>query len=144
MRFSPAVDIDHQLGSDTARDGTGASEIGLSGQRPEQERTFVGEAEKTEGEERPPFDLDRLGPEKRELWDENYSEPPGPESDVGPDFRIMEFGWICAFELVGVRRLVSEYLSETGLPGRVAEYRRNVMEASRYGLIRPEPEADPD
>jgi len=82
----------------------------------------------------PPFDLARLRPEEREIWDADFSEPPDPESGDGPGVVIWGFGWICMLELWGVPKVVAEYMNEGDSAKNIAAYQENVRRGRRVRL----------
>jgi hypothetical protein len=91
----------------------------------------------------PPFDLARLRPEERQIWDADFSEPPDPESGDGPGVTLWAFGWICLLELWGVPKVVAEYMNEGNSARNLATYQENVRRA-RHGLPDPAPDAESD
>ena len=93
----------------------------------------------TEPDDWPPFDLARLRPEEREIWDADFSEPPDPESGDGPGVVIWGFGWICMIELWGVPKVVAEYMNEGDSAKNIATYQENVRRGRR---VRSEPAQD--
>jgi hypothetical protein len=78
-----------------------------------------------------PFDLDRLHPEERQLWEEYFT---GPGND-GPVVRVWAFGYACMLELWGPPQVVSEYLAGHDPDNLVGQYLENVRRARREGRL---------
>jgi hypothetical protein len=78
-----------------------------------------------------PFDLSRLSPEERALWDE-YFAGPLPEN-VGPAIRVWEFGYACMLELTGPPDVVTEYLERVDPDRTIVKYLDNVRRARGVG-----------
>ena len=75
-----------------------------------------------------PFDLDRLDPDERELWDEFFAGPLGNE---GPTVRVWGFDYACMLLLSGRPKVVDEYLRSNDPDNRVPRYFENVLKAKR-------------
>ena len=76
-----------------------------------------------------PFDLDRLDPDERELWDEFFAGPLGNE---GPTVRVWGFDYACMLLLSGHDR--RSWMSTCGSndpDNRVPRYFENVLKAKR-------------
>ena len=80
----------------------------------------------------PPFDLDRLTPGNRELWEECFI---GPLGDEGPAVRVWGFGYACMMFGDGVPEEVAEYLEEGGSGEKIRQYLDNVRAARDRGEI---------
>ena len=77
------------------------------------------------------FDVDRLDPEERQLWDEHFSGP--PVGDEGPLITIWSFGYACMLELNGPPAVVSDCLSKHDPDNLILQYLENVRRAGRKG-----------
>jgi len=75
-----------------------------------------------------PFDLDRLDPEERGLWEELASDSP---SDDGPAVLVWSFGYACMLELGRVPDVVGERLDELDPHDLVRRYVENVRAGGR-------------
>jgi hypothetical protein len=74
-----------------------------------------------------PFDLSRLKPEERELWDKYFAGP--LEDNEGPVLRAWCFGYLCMLELWGPPKVVAEYLHREDPENLVKQYLENVRRA---------------
>ena len=81
----------------------------------------------------PEFDLSRLRPEERELWDECFAGPL-PEG-TGEPIRVWSFGYACMLELWGPPDVVNEYLAEVDPDNTIMQYLENVREARKRGEL---------
>ena len=75
-----------------------------------------------------PFDLSRLRPEERELWDEHFAGP-FREGEGGPAVRAWCFGYACMLELWGPPKVVAEYLHREDPENLIRQYLENVRRA---------------
>lgn len=82
----------------------------------------------------PPFDLDRLTPEERELWDE-YIEPNDHSKD-GEKFYVAVYGFvqICILELGTVPEVAHEHLDNGRIAEQLTQYQTNMREKRRREL----------
>ena len=71
-----------------------------------------------------PFDVDRLNPEERALWDEHFAA--GQDSLL---IRVWGFGYWCMLAVDGVPAVVSEWLAKEDPDNLVARYLNNVRRA---------------
>jgi hypothetical protein len=72
-----------------------------------------------------PFDLDRLRPEERDLWQKHFT---GPDDD-GPVVRVWSFGYACMLELWGPPTVVTEWLEQNDPNNLTLQYLENVRRA---------------
>lgn len=78
----------------------------------------------------PPFDLDRLEPEERALWDE-YVEP-SDHSEGGKFFgEVYGFVQICLIELGTVPEVAHEQLDNGRIAEQLTQYQANMREKLR-------------
>ena len=84
----------------------------------------------TASESRPPFQLTRLRPEERELWDEHFAG-----STDAPTVTVWGFGYACMLELWGPPPVVVEYLREHDPDNRVRQYLDNMRRARWEGRL---------
>ena len=81
----------------------------------------------------PEFDLSRLRPEERELWDTYFARPLAEgESEL---IRIWSFGYACMLELWGPPDVVVEWLHEVDPDNKVKQYLENMREARARGKL---------
>jgi hypothetical protein len=80
----------------------------------------------------PPFDLDRLHPEERDLWEKKFATSIAEDGEV---VRVWSFGYICMLELWGVPEVVGEWLQEHDPENTVRQYLDNVRRARREGRL---------
>jgi hypothetical protein len=73
----------------------------------------------------PPFDVDRLNPEQRRLWDEHFAS--GTES---LPIRVWSFGYWCMLT-IDVPDLATEWLAEVDPDNLIRQYQENVRGARR-------------
>jgi hypothetical protein len=73
-----------------------------------------------------PFDVDRLNPEERKLWDEHFAS--GADSLA---IRAWSFGYWCMLDLGQVPEVVTEYLDEVDFDNLVLLYLNNVRRERR-------------
>ena len=78
-----------------------------------------------------PFDLTRLKPEERDLWDEFFAGPYA-EGD-SPLIRVWGFGYACMLDLWGAPDVVVEYLDEHDPENMVQQYLDSVRRAREDG-----------
>jgi hypothetical protein len=71
------------------------------------------------GKEFAPFDVDRLNPEERRLWDERFASG----EDALP-IRVWSFGYWCMLA-IGVPEVVTEWLAEEDPDNLVRRYLEN-------------------
>lgn len=78
----------------------------------------------------PPFDLGRLEPEERKLWDE-YIEP--HDHSEGEKFyvEVYNFVQICLFELGTVPEAAHEHLDNGRIAEQLTQYQTNMREKLR-------------
>jgi hypothetical protein len=77
-----------------------------------------------------PFDLNRLRPEERELWERYWATPNANDGEL---VRVWSFGYACMLELWGPPEVVSEWLQEHDPKNLVLQYLENVRRARRGG-----------
>jgi hypothetical protein len=80
-----------------------------------------------------PFDLGRLSPDERRLWDEHFAGPL-PENE-GPAIRVWGFGHACMLFLDGPPEVVTEYLRERDPDNLIRQYQDNVRRARWSGEL---------
>jgi hypothetical protein len=73
-----------------------------------------------------PFDVDRLNPEERELWDERFA------SGEALLVRVWSFGCWCMLT-IGVPKVVTEWLAEEDPHNLVRQYLDNVRRGHAGG-----------
>jgi hypothetical protein len=88
-----------------------------------------------------PFDLSRLRPEERELWDQHFAASNPEEGDL---VRVWSFGHVCMLELWGPPEVVSEWLRDNDLENTVMQYMENVRRARGEGYLRHPPTTSSD
>jgi hypothetical protein len=79
----------------------------------------------------PEFDLSRLRPEERELWERYFTGP--LEDGESEAIRIWSFGYACMLELWGPPDVVSEWLNEVDPENKIGQYLENVRRARERG-----------
>ena len=79
----------------------------------------------------PEFDLSRLRPEERELWDRYFTGP--LEEGNTEAIRIWSFGYACMLELWGPPDVVTEWLHEVDPDNLIGQYLENIREARARG-----------
>ncbi len=76
-----------------------------------------------------PFDLERLLPEERELWDEYCAA----DWRDAPAMAVWSFGEICTLDAYGVPDVVAEYLDQNDRENNIGQYLENVRRARQEG-----------
>jgi hypothetical protein len=79
----------------------------------------------------PPFELDRLNAEEREVWERHFTGPLA-EGDSWA-IRIWSFGYWCMLELYGPPKVVCEWLEEVDPDNKILQYIENVRRARGGG-----------
>lgn len=78
----------------------------------------------------PPFDLERLDPEEREIWDK-WIEGNTESSKDGPHVRVYGFGHICMLELGRIPEVVHEFIDNGRIAEALTQYQANMREKRR-------------
>jgi hypothetical protein len=79
-----------------------------------------------------PFDVSRLHPEERKLWEDHFASSSGEEGEV---MRVWSFGYGCMLELWGPPPVVCEYLAKHDPDNLIGQYIENVRRARREGRL---------